>query len=345
VRLRPLTTWLRVAAVLLALLGARHAHATKVAILETPESSAALSEAVFRLQGELLAVGIEVEIASRPGPDARGTRATLEEICAQRHLDAIVDVIGVAGPEAMEVWAFEPKGGRLELWRVLPDPHAPSASVNLAIRTSETIRSNLVERGLLRREEAPESEAPPANDNAGSSPRPPSQGRASVGAGVALLTSFDGVGPAVMPLIRIGWDVGSSVRVQATAAGFGTRPTLRSAIGSAKVAQSFANLGLWRCFWCAGRISPFASLALGVERTSLSGAAVAPSVFHSVSSTGWLLEGGVGVAFRLSTSYFLSFAAHVQVVEPRAVIHFADEVVARSGRPNLALDLTLGLWP
>ena len=331
---------------LLALLCARHVQATKVAILETPESAAALSEAVFRLQGELLAVGIEVEIASRPGPDARGTRATLEEICAQRHLDAIVDVIGVAGPEAMEVWAFAPKGGRLELWRVLPDPHAPSASVNLAIRASETIRSNLVERGLLRREEGSVSGAPPAaNGDALSSPRPASQGRASVGAGVAILTSFDGVGPAVMPLIRIGWDVGSSLRVQATAAGFGTRPTLRNAIGSAKVAQSFASLGLRRCFWCAGSVSPFASLALGVERTSLSGDAVAPSVFHSVSSMGALLDGGVGVAFRLSTSYFVSLGAHLQVIQPRAVIHFADDVVARSGRPNLALDLTLGLWP
>jgi hypothetical protein len=229
---------------------------------------------------------------------------------------------------------------------VLPDPHAPSASVNLAIRTSETIRSNLVERGLLRREEVPANASlPAANEKRVSSPPPASQGHASVGAGVALLTSFGGVGPAVMPLIRLGWDVGSSLRAQATAAGFGTRPTLRAALGSVEVEQSFGSLGLRRCWWCAGRISPFVSVALGVERTSLSGDAVAPSVFHSVSSTGLLLEGGVGIAFRLSTSYFLSFGAHVQVIEPRPVIHFADEVVARSGRPNVALDLTLGLWP
>lgn len=331
---------------LLLLLWAQRADAAKVAILETTGSSAALSEAVFRLQGELLAVGIEVEIAGRPRPDARGMRATLAEVCAQRRLEAVVDVVGVEVPEAMEVWAFEPTRRTLELWRVLPSANAPSASLNLAIKTSETIRSNLVERGLLKRE------APPA-DNARSLAGEPAlapgsaapQGRASVDAGVALLTSLQGIGPAVMPLVQVGWNLHPALLVQATVAGLGTRPTLRAAVGSAKVDQSFASLGLRYCWWCAGRVSPFASLALGVERTSLVGDAALPAVAHAPSSTAFLVDAGVGLAFRLSASCFVAVGGHLQVTEPRAVVHFADTVVARAGRPNIALDLTLGLWP
>jgi hypothetical protein len=52
----------------------------------------------------------------------------------------------------------------------------------------------------------------------------------------------------------------------------------------------------------------------------------------------------LGAGLRLPGRYYLTLAAHVHMAEPYVTIYFVDRVVATSGRPNLALTLTVGAW-
>jgi hypothetical protein len=52
----------------------------------------------------------------------------------------------------------------------------------------------------------------------------------------------------------------------------------------------------------------------------------------------------LGAGLRLGGRYYAALAVHVQVAAPYVAIHFVDEVVATSGRPNLILTLTVGAW-
>jgi hypothetical protein len=58
-----------------------------------------------------------------------------------------------------------------------------------------------------------------------------------------------------------------------------------------------------------------------------------------------LAEASLGAAFDLSRHFSLTLAAHAQLAEPYVAIYFADRRVASSGRPNLLMSLTVGVWP
>jgi len=332
------------AALVLAVLWTGQLPAATVAILDTASHSAAFSEAVFRLKGELLAVGLEVEIEPRPTA-AANLRTALQTLSRERQLVAIVDVVGEASI-ALEIWFFQPSLQRFESVRVEPDPGAASTSANLAIRAVEVIRSNLAERGLLSPKPALDT-PDPRSDSAPSPspPHPPAGGHPwlALEGGAGLLASWQGVGAAFMPLVRVDWAVGGAL-VQVTAAGFGTRPTIESEAGSAEVAQFYGVLGVRHCILCNSSLQPFAGVGLGLMQTSIEGNADAPLSAHGVSQTSFLMEGSLGVAPHLAGPCFLTFAAHVQLAVPYVAVHFADRMVATTGRPNGALSLTLGAW-
>jgi hypothetical protein len=86
------------------------------------------------------------------------------------------------------------------------------------------------------------------------------------------------------------------------------------------------------------------ALSAGVLRTSVEGRADSPRQGHTVDQWSFLLDGSLGAALRLPDRYTLTLAAHVQMADPYVAIHFVDRVVATTGRPNLALTLTVGAW-
>ena len=101
-------TTILVAAVCLVVSG--WAHAAAVAILRPAASSPELTEALFRLQGELLAVGLEVRSAERAaagGPEQGDLEARLTRLANELGIDAIIDVVGEPKPEAVDVWIVQ----------------------------------------------------------------------------------------------------------------------------------------------------------------------------------------------------------------------------------------------
>src|SRR5688572_13170026 len=142
------------------------AHAAVIAIWRPPEASPELSEAVFRLQGELLALGLEVLVSARPsglGAPETDAGAWIEHEAREREFDAVIDVVGDS-PLAVEIWTRDEAGQRLQRTRVVLEPSA-NAAETLAIRAIEVLRSSFLEIHLSARARRRVSEpAPPPRE-------------------------------------------------------------------------------------------------------------------------------------------------------------------------------------
>jgi hypothetical protein len=342
---------------LILLLWAVPAYAGTVAIVRPPGETPDLTEALSRIHGELLSVGLEVKVIERPaerGLQQTDLRAWLEEVAIQGQIDAVIDIVGDTAPVAVDVWVIEKAPRRLEVSRIALEPNTRNASETLAIRAVEVLRSTFLEKDMDARERRSLPVAKPKSTPTSSSTSFPrgdlqkkQQSRVDqfgVEAGAATLTSLDGVGFAIMPIAQLDWRARSWFMVQAALAGLGTRPTASTTDGSAHIAQQYGTLGgvyrpySERLFW------PQFALSAGVFHTSIEGQAASPMQAHDADRWSFLLDAGLGAGLRLSDRYYLTLAAHVQVAEPYVAIHIVDAVVATTGRPNLAITLTIGAW-
>jgi hypothetical protein len=336
----------RIALVACVLLWAANAHAARIAVLRHSGASPEISEAVFRIQGELLALGLEVELADRaPSATAAAldSRTFLERMASERGIDAAVDVVGDTAPTAVDIWIFERSPRRSEVSRVTLEPNAQNAAETLAIRAIEVLRSSFVEIDLAARARLDGGVSSPPRKP---SPELPEKEEESFAleAGGAVLTSFDGVGPAILPLARFDWALGAGFLAQATLAGFGTRPTIEMAVGSAEVAQHYAVVGLGYASPIERGITPLFSLSAGALQTSITGRADPPEQAHSVGRWSLLLDLSLGARLSLSARYYLALATHLQLAQPYVAIHFVDRRVGSTGRPNVLFSVTAGVW-
>lgn len=319
------------------------AQAASIAIVRPSDSTPASVEALHRLQGELFALGFPVRLLERPvagdasaidAPDDLGRKA------AEHGIDALIDIVGDASPPAVEIWILDPMSHRYEVSRVVLEPNTPNAAETLAIRAIEVLRSNFVEIDLAARAR---SEPPPAPPPARDTAPPPARTNERFGleAGIAVLGSLDGVGPALLPTMRFGFAPSSWLVAEATLAGLGTRPTIETELGAATVSQSYGLVGLALSPF-GSSVRPYLSLSAGALQTSLEGQADSPERGHFVTQWSFLFDAGLGARVLFSDRYYLSPSFHVALAEPYVAVHFVDEEVARSGRPNLVASLTFG---
>lgn len=326
------------------------AQAATVVIVRPPPGATEPTETLSRLRGELLALGLDVAIAERPsGRDggATGSRAWLERIARERASDAVIDVMGGAAAATVDILIVQRATGQTGVTRVALEPNAANAAERLAIRAIEVLRSNLVEIDLAARRHhpaAPLPAPPPPEADRASAPRAVETARFALEAGAAVLTSLDGVGPAFLPTARFGWAANSWLGVQGSFTGFGSRPTVANASGSARVAQHYGLLGGCFCAPSARVFRPYAGLSVGVLRTSIAGEASAPEQAHVIQSWSFLVDASVGARLHLPGRYHLTLAAHVQVAQPYVAIHFVDARLATTGLPNVLVSLTVGAW-
>jgi hypothetical protein len=307
-------------------------------------------ETLVRLKGELISAGFEVEIVDDAAEGERGgddARARLERLAAQRGADAVVAIVGDLSPDSVEVWVIDKVTGKSVVRRVPFEPAAARASKTLALRAIELLRSSFLEIDLAAddRRSEPGAVPPPAVVRFVEMERrarhPETIG---VEVGGAALMSLDGVGPAVLPVVRFDWSLRSWFVVQATLAGLGTRPTVDSQAGSAQVAHAYGLLGASFSFHAGEEWRPFVTFSGGVLHMSVEGRADAPNQGHSVDQSSFLVDAGLGTQLRLPDRFYLSLAAHAQLAEPYLAVRFVEKVVATSARPNLLLSLTVGAW-
>ncbi len=329
------------------LLFAAPALAATVALVRPARPSPDATEALSRLHGELLSIGLEVTMADSPAgrvPGGSDSRAWLEAMAARRGAQAIVEVVDGA-PLAVDVWVMDRDSQGFEVARVALEPDTDKPVERLAIRAVEVLRASFLESDLLATKRRPEPGAlPPEPTLSQEGTRQPDRHAERVGVelGAAALAGLDGIGPAILPLVRVGAAAGSWLEVQTTLAGLGSRPTVAGVAGRARIAQQYALLGGRVRLHSHPWVRPFVAVAAGVLRTSVDGQADPPKQAHAVVRWSFLLDGSAGAELRLHGRYYLTPAAHVQMAAPYVAVHFLDEVVATSGLPNLLLTLTLG---
>ena len=325
-------------------------YAATVAIVRPPHPSPDLTETLSRLHGELLSVGLEVEITDGPavgGLSTTNSRPWLEKLAAERGVDAVINIVGDLAPFAVDIWLVDKAHRKLEVSRVALEPNTENPSERLAIRAIEVLRSSFLEIDLAARERRGEAVAKPPTTRLplGEVGKPTSRPeRFGIEVGAAALTSLDGVGPAILPIVRFDWAARSWLVLQAAWAGLGSRPTVEKTAGSARIAQQYGVLGGCYRFRSDQWLWPFMAFSAGALRTSVDGQADSPKQGHSVDQWSFLLDGSLGAGLRLSGRTYVTLAAHAQVAAPYVAIRFGNEIVATSGRPNLLLTLTVGAW-
>jgi len=331
------------------------ARAASVVIVRPANTPPVMVETLVRLRGELISAGFETEIVDGgAGAGAAGeSRARLEQLAARRGADAVVAIVGDVSPDSVEVWVIDKVTGKSVVRRVPFEPGAARASETLALRAIELLRSSFLEIDLAAHDRRNQSDA-----NAAAAAAPPAAvvhfmeadrlarhpETFGVEVGGAALVSLDGVGPALLPLVRFDWSLRSWFLVQAALAGLGTRPTVEGGAGSAQVAHAYGLLGGSFRFRAGAGLRPFATLSAGVLHTAVEGRADAPNQGRGVAQWSFLVDAGLGALLRLPDRFTLSLAAHAQVGEPYVAVRFVDTVVATSARPNLLLTLTVGAW-
>ena len=217
----------------------------RVALLDTPEASPIARHCLTRIREELTSGGFAVALVD-PGPraDPPSIAAVME---AQEGAVATIALLGDPSRPGAELWILDRIGAAAEVRRIaIPadDPdHLPEV---LAIRTTELLKASalkaLLEASATRPEAAPALASTPMVE-----PGPAATTHAvGVEAGVSMLESVPGPGPAALPLGGVRVRLGDWVSARLTLAGLGSRPRIETSIGSASVAQSFglAELGL-----------------------------------------------------------------------------------------------------
>jgi hypothetical protein len=337
---------------LAALCGSAPAFAAIVAIVRPAGSPPLMTETLGRIRGELTSVGFATEIVDEPVADGvksgQASRSWLEQLATRRGFDAVVAIVGGASAGAVEVWVVD-KVTKKSVVRTVPlDPTAERVPKTLSIRAIELLRSSFLEIDLTAderrdgREPAPPQAVVQFLERERLADRPE---RFGVELGGLALMSLDGVGPALLPLVRFAWAPHPALAAQATLAGLGTHPTLENQEGSAQVSQAFGLLGACYSFPAARWLRPFFVLSAGVLHTSVDGRTDSPAnEERQMARWSFLLEGGLGARLRLRDRLFLSLGFQAQVAEPRLAVRLADKVVGTSAGPNLSVGLTVGAW-
>jgi len=335
--------------VALLLTGARTAHAASVVVLRPAARSPELTEALFRLQGELLAVGLKVELDARPAElaaDAISRDAWLERMAAERSVDAVIDIVGSPSPLGADVWILPNASRGLRAVRVAVEAHTPNRAETLAIRSIEVLRANFLVMDVPHEDPRDSadlaSERPPEPSSKRTPAEPEAGPKLGIAVGATLLTGTDGVGPALLPLVRVHWAFYEGLGVEATLSGFGTRPSVGTEAGSVSIAQEYGLVGLRYATPSEAWLAAFFTLSAGTLRTTLEGSADPPERGHHIEQWAFLTEGSVGGRLELSERYWLCLAGHVQWAAPYTAIHVVSTEVATTGHPNLAASLAVG---
>jgi hypothetical protein len=330
---------------LTAFVGATDAWAASVMLVQPPSPSPDMAEAIVRVRGELISEGFQVEVMD--GVKGTESRGWLEQLGEAHKADAVVAVLGEDTPDSVEVWVVDKVTQKTVVRRIPFRPQSDHASKTFAIHTLELLRASFLEIDLRLNSRSATQSVPPEVVRFVDSERPARPGgRFDVEVGSAAVIGLGDLGPAIMPILRLGWAIRPSLLAQLTVAGYGSRSSVQNNLGSAQVAEEFAVLGARYRFRLGKRLRPTLSLAAGALHTRAEAQTQADLPYRSRAATlwSWVLDGGAGVAVALAEQFEIALAAHAQIAEPYPAIRFDRSVVATANRPSLLFILTLGAW-
>jgi hypothetical protein len=328
---------------------AARADSTLVILARPPAPSPAL-EVVNRLRGELVADGFTV-LLSDPVPEADRPAVVLR--AARERTARVAAGVFVEGPDgAVELVLVDTLADRVSRARPPSPPNGGEPEV-LARRTVDFLRADFLDFVVesLRASTPPASAvAPPPAPVAApgpvrSSPPPSSTSpRWGLEVGAASLFSFQGVGPSIAPLLRARFEPTRRWALRLSASWLSTRPTVRSATGSADVEQGVAVVEGVVTLWSARPLHLRASLGIGTYYVAVDGNGAPPHQGERSSTFAAAFDAGLGMAVPLATHFEAVLEAHALASVPGIAVRFLDTDAARVGRPTVLATLTLGAW-
>lgn len=333
-------------------LGAEEPRATVVLVRPT-SAPPTVTEALVHLRGELALAGFAARIVEVPvGTDVR---ASLERVSPASDVVAVVTVLPVAVPPAAaapelaaaELWVMDRLTGKTVVRRTTAVADRQRAAEILSVRAVELLRASFVELAIIDRAHKPATASAPEAQAAtrwASAALDEQQRAWSYGMelGGAVLTSPNGVGPALLPLIRLERAMGERLLVRASAAGLGAPARVTTAGGFADVTQSLLLVeGAWR-FRAASRVQPLVMVGAGALRFSAEGHA-SPPAYVGAGGARWLpvADVGVGARFSIRRRFELGAELHALGAEPYPTVRFQEAEVARAGRPSIMASVTV----
>jgi hypothetical protein len=298
-----------------------------------------------RIREELVAGGFDVRLAEfGAGVDP------LWVIDPKNQDDGSLATIALIGdPEAgaAELWIVDRVAhGRSAIRRIaVPPGDAGHGAEVVAIRALEFLRASALE--LAVDAQAAASPAPldgsdrpdgllAAAQSASAPARP-----LAIEAGISVLDSLGGPGPALVPVVRLGLQLPGPFAARLTLAGLGSRPHPTSALGTASVVQDFALLELSAVMRRGKRIRPKISVGAGALTVSVDGGGVWPYEGRAGRRWAALFDGSVGVSAVGQSQRGVVFELHALLAAPYPTVRFSGADVASVGHPALLASFTL----
>ncbi len=324
------------------------ASSTRVALMRPSTASAAVIQALTRIQGELTADGFEVVLIDSPPADAPTAASDAgRDAGALASIDLFVDTAA----RTAELRVVDRLTNKAVVRRTPLDETDPSKAAEiLAVRAVELLRASLLEL-LIEAGDAPHGTAPAREADARQASKWASRAlpserpsRWALEAGAAVVASVGGIGPAVLSILRGRFAFARALAVRATLAGLGTQPRIEAPTGSAVIAQDVGLVELIAAPWSASpapRLRPAFSLGIGTLYTSIDGQAAFPYTGRRSSQWALAADAGLGLVLQMSQRFAVALEIHALLARPYPIVRFLDDEVAHAGEPSTFATLTL----
>jgi hypothetical protein len=163
--------------------------------------------------------------------------------------------------------------------------------------------------------------------------------------GLAILSSVDGPGPALLAVGRLRWYFASPFYGRVSLMGLGTESRVETAYGWAMVSQSLGLIELGAVFRRGESFRPNLSIGAGALDVSVTGVGEPPYEGRDPSRWSAVIDGGVGFAFALTPAVALTSELHALLAIPHPTVNFADTRGASIGFPSFLLSAAVQVAP
>ena len=322
-----------------------------VILLQPSTSSLAARRSLARIRDELSADRFDVIVADSSTAGDRG--AVIEGAAARLAEDGTVLVM-FGDPESgqAELCVVRRTARRIAVRRATVAVDDPERIPELlAKRALELLRATALELSVEIRTRAARGKVGGASPQPGipSSSMPPAPAPDAalvvVDMGVGMWNSVEGPPAAVAPVGRVGLRLSEWAWARVSVVGFGSRPRVDTAYGSASLSQAMALLECAAIFRPDKRVRPTLSLGAGALQVAVVGTGAAPYEGREPQRWSAAFDGGFGVAFAVGSRAAVVTELHALLAAPHPVVRFADTRAATIGYPSLILTLALQVAP
>jgi hypothetical protein len=316
----------------------------KVILIRPPAAPPAVTEALVRLRGELVAVGFDAEVTELTlGADVR---ASLEKLAPPSvgAATALVAVVASADPGSADLWVIDRVTGKTVVRKVnASGADAPRVAEVLAVRAVELLRASFLELAIAA---PPSFETPPPPpvvvERFATATLEEADWTWAVEAGGGTADAIGGPWNAILSVARIEHAFGRRLCARITFAGLGTAARVNTPEGYVGLSQTVLLAEVIARFRRDRRIEPIVSLGAGTLRLAADSHESAP--YEALSGARWAAAGDAGIGVRLplrAHRFELGVEVHALLAQPYPSVRFFGTEVARAGRPSLIASVTL----